>query len=566
MAIMIPDSPREYTPASLEGEMFEALRKLPDKYYIVHSFKNIFVQDNTLYEGETDFLIFNPDYGIICLEAKAGNVYYKDGKWYYSKGIEMRHGGPYNQAANNKWDLINSIKQSSLKDILKRCKVLHAVWFPSVKKDDFLKYKLPSEGDKNITLTLDSINNPEEDLKRIFNLKLEYDVQTRLSEKDVKDLFREVICPECNLVPTNNFMIEIKKISFKRLLQEQYVLLNYLAFQRTAVINGAAGTGKTMIAVEKAKRHASVGERVLFLCYNALLKDYLTENYNHDNIDYMTIASFACKLCRTQEPDYVRADGEILEMAVNGRFPYQHIIVDEGQDFGSEKIEETNILQTLHDIVVDASNKKGTFYIFYDALQLVQSRQVPHYIANADCKLTLYKNCRNTVSIATTSLKPISERDPELFDGAVKGSPAKIHFVPDKSDEPSKIFEIIDDIKNEGFDSIVILTCETESKSVLAGHVSKITNGNIQFTSCRKFKGLEADAVILVDVNENTFMGNGSMRFYVGASRARIRLDIVTSMNDEQCTHILESVLHYQKKIKNPKKNLSLALNAVPAG
>ena len=138
MAIMIPDSPREYSAASLEGEMFEALRKLPDKYYVVHSFKNIFVKDNTLYEGETDFLIFNPDYGIICLEAKAGNVQYKDGKWFYSKGIEMRHGGPYNQAANNKWDLINSIKQSSLKDILKRCKVLHAVWFPSVKRDDFL--------------------------------------------------------------------------------------------------------------------------------------------------------------------------------------------------------------------------------------------------------------------------------------------------------------------------------------------------------------------------------------------------------------------------------------------
>ena len=44
---------------------------------------------------------------------------------------------------------------------------------------------------------------------------------------------------------------------------------------RHGLIAGATGTGKTVMAVEKAKRHADNGEKVLFLCYNSFLKDYL---------------------------------------------------------------------------------------------------------------------------------------------------------------------------------------------------------------------------------------------------------------------------------------------------
>ena len=57
--------------------------------------------------------------------------------------------------------------------------------------------------------------------------------------------------------------------------------------------------------------------------------------------------------------------------------------------------------------------------------------------------------------------------------------------------------------------------------------------------SCRKFKGLEADAVILVDFTELTVI-NDAMLFYVGASRARIRLEIMTTMDNESCRNTME--------------------------
>ena len=49
MAIMIPEMPRDYDPVSLEGAMFDALKKLPEDYYIVHSFKNVYADFNLKY-------------------------------------------------------------------------------------------------------------------------------------------------------------------------------------------------------------------------------------------------------------------------------------------------------------------------------------------------------------------------------------------------------------------------------------------------------------------------------------------------------------------------------------
>ena len=86
MAIMIPEIPRDYDQTSLEGVMFEALKKLPSEYYVVHSFKNVYVQDHIFHEGEIDFVIFSQAKGILCLEAKAGAIKYDGGYWKYANG------------------------------------------------------------------------------------------------------------------------------------------------------------------------------------------------------------------------------------------------------------------------------------------------------------------------------------------------------------------------------------------------------------------------------------------------------------------------------------------------
>ena len=83
------------------------------------------------------------------------------------------------------------------------------------------------------------------------------------------------------------------------------------------------------------------------------------------------------------------------------------------------------------------------------------------------------------------------------------------------------------------------------------------------FTTCRKFKGLEADVVILLDVDKATFEQENVLIFYVGTSRARIKLEITAILSDDDCKEILTSVLNYQGKIRRAKKDFAGALNAI---
>jgi len=81
-------------------------------------------------------------------------------------------------------------------------------------------------------------------------------------------------------------------------------------------------------------------------------------------------------------------------------------------------------------------------------------------------------------------------------------------------EQEGKIDQYIEDLKKLGLTDIVILTCDTEEGSVFAstGALRKGEDGtkwkrsNVPFTTCRKFKGLEADAVILVDVSRGAFL------------------------------------------------------------
>ncbi len=62
-----------------------------------------------------------------------------------------------------------------------------------------------------------------------------------------------------------------------RLTNGQFMLLNTLRHQRRAEIVGGAGTGKTLLAAEKARRLAREGFRTLLVCFNSPLARMLTE-------------------------------------------------------------------------------------------------------------------------------------------------------------------------------------------------------------------------------------------------------------------------------------------------
>ena len=538
---MIPRVPHDFAPESREGELFRALQKLPDDYYVFHSFKMIRILDNAWKEAEIDFLIFNKQKGLLCIEAKAGKVSCDNGIWRYGSGDRMSH-DPFRQASDNMWKLSKNIDKLRGNDsITRKCKRLFAVWFPSLSANEARSITFPMGCDKQLVMTSEDLIDPLPSIERIFNIVAHGEVETtNLSNHEIEFLMTHVLCPTFNILPKKTLEIDYKNQRFDDLIHEQCRLLDYLEFQRNAVINGAAGTGKTMIAVEKARRHSVDNETVLFLCFNAKLKDHLSENYAYPNVKYYTMPGFAMSLCGTSSPDYDLLV-ERLERYLDNptEFPYQHIIIDEGQDFGQEIMNSDDVFDYLESIAL--SGDSGTFYIFYDKNQLVQGNKLPAFIENADCKLTLYKNCRNTQKIADTSTKALIDFKPKLFGAAMLGAIPEVGFV-NEDNKIALLDSCISKLLEENITNIQILSCNAEGQSIYENHIINdqytYRRLKIPFTTCRKFKGLEADAIILVDANKYSIMDNAKL-FYVGASRARLQLKILANLTDSECREVI---------------------------
>lgn len=563
MATMIPDIPREFDAKSHEGIMFYELNQLPEEYYVFHSFEIVTIKNNQILESETDFVIFHPKKGLICLEAKAGQVKYENGYWLYGSGKAMKHNGPYIQAKRNKWNLRDYMVEHGLEYECNNCKKLHAVWFPDVPEANFKGESLPGEGDIRITLTSDSFGHIQECIDNIFAFEGQDRCTTNLSEKSVQKILERVLAPSFNLISLQQIEQERNKNVFKRMLREQVALLNYLEEQNNAIINGLAGTGKTVMAVEKARRHSEKDEKVLFLCYNAFLNEHLRETYPYPHVSYYTVAGLSQKLC--EKVDYKALQEKLMQMFLEGTFPYQHVIIDEGQDFGKEEIDEVEIIELLRENAIENEERNGTFYLFYDKNQMVQSKKAPKYIEDADCKLTLYRNCRNTENIALTSLRLLgSDKAPKLYPDAVMGDLPEIGFCATKEDVVTLLNAEIDKYIDAGYNSITILTCKTEENSIIADCCKNskynYKRGYVKFTTCRKFKGLESDVIIVVDIDKDTFEDEGEQLMYVGTSRARFKLSCIVNMTEDECLSLMED--REIKHNRNILKSFATAFNA----
>lgn len=563
MATMIPDIHKECHEWSHEDVMFDELNQLPEDYYVFHSFEIVTIKGGQVLESETDFVIFHPKKGLICLEAKAGQVKYENGYWQYGSGKRMKHDGPYIQAKRNKWYLKDYMIEHGLEYECNNCKKLHAVWFPDVPESNFRGTTLPGEGDIRITLTADSFGHIQECIDKIFEFDGQDKCTTNLSEKSVQKILERVLAPSFNLISLQQVEQERNKNVFKRMLREQVALLNYLDEQNNAIINGLAGTGKTVMAIEKARRHSEKDEKVLFLCYNTFLNEHLRETYPYPHVSYYTVAGLSQKLC--EKVDYKALQEKLTQMFLEGIFPYQHVIIDEGQDFGKEEIDEVEIIELLRENAIDNEERKGTFYLFYDKNQMVQSKKAPKYIEEADCKLTLYRNSRNTENIALTSLRLLgSNKAPKLYPDAVMGDLPEIGFCSTKEETIALLNSEIDKYIDAGYNSITILTCKTEECSIIADCCKdskyNYKRGYVKFTTCRKFKGLESDVIIVVDIDKDTFADEGEQLMYVGTSRARFKLSCVVNMSETECLTIMED--REIRHNRNILKSFATAFNA----
>ena len=175
--------------------------------------------------------------------------------------------------------------------------------------------------------------------------------------------------------------------------------------------------------------------------------------------------------------------------------------------------------------------------------------------------MMLYKNCRNTKSIAETSFKVFKEG--EISKRQVKGF--ELGQIPvvcycNKEENITYISKIIMKYKESGYKDITILTSGDIVNSSIFEYIKNdkfIYNGiAVNVSTCRRFKGLEAEAIILIDFDKDCFIDDEKrLLFYVATSRAKHELAIILNLDDNDCSEIIEKYKN-KKNVKNPKREL----------
>jgi len=554
MAIFIPNvKPEDFNNSYGEMKVYEALRSLNDQYTVFYSLSWVGVNDKRTV-GEADFVIAHPDKGIFVIEVKSGEIEYKKGEWIQTntRTGKQKPIAPYTQARKSQFELLARLELA--RNIARIPMMCYGVWFPSVEIQN--KDTLPPEAPKEITLDRTSLDKPEKAIEEAYAY---WSKKYRVTKLDFSEFQKvvEVLCPHFHVVPKLKTKMEETEQSYIQLTNQQVALLDFLVEQKTAVIHGLAGTGKTVLALEKAKMLAAQDEQVLFLCFNSFLRDSLKNNNAIPNVTFHNAHSLAYEIMGASDAtlDKVLSEFEdYLETVFEADdWKYSNVIVDEGQDL------DDRLLNRLYELV---KQKSGCFYVFYDRNQYIMKNHMPKWIEDAECRLVLHKNCRNTAEVFKTACSIMGLENVSFND--VHGEIPAVKFFTTAQELDAIAEQFIKEVVAGGAvpEDIVILTAKTIEDSWLdknkkyAGFElsTERTKGKILFTTIRKFKGLESDVVLIVDASMTSLRNPENKRLlYVGTSRAKNLLNI--AMLEDVSSNDMGDYLRALNPDRNVPKN-----------
>ncbi len=179
------------------------------------------------------------------------------------------------------------------------------------------------------------------------------------------------------------------------LTQEQYGVISRLQGRSRALISGNPGSGKTLVAAQKAILLAEAGVATLFVCHNPLLARWVRELTHDAPVDVYYVEELVQRLVAESSErastwtEYSQPRSDQIAIALqrleSGPPPYQAVIVDEGQDFADEWWP-----------LIEACTPAGDasiLYVFFDDQQSLLPYRMN--LPPAGWPLSLSRNCRN---------------------------------------------------------------------------------------------------------------------------------------------------------------------------
>ncbi|MEQ8246204.1 MAG: NERD domain-containing protein [Alphaproteobacteria bacterium] len=562
MTVMLPRSCRPGTTKS-EERVFQLVANSPglDDYYCLHSL-GLARHERKAY-SEADFVLVGPA-GLFCLEVKGGHVSRYQGKWtigWPGKQYESLE-GPFKQSESAIWPLADEITSRTGIAARRECLLGWGVVFPDIVFDE-------KDPEWSTNVIFDQRDVPKPFAEYVGRLEDHY--RKRLGELGRKQPSRlgpakvqqivECLRGDFDLVPSLRGAVHDSRQELISLSTEQYRILDFALNSNSRIMcEGAAGTGKTLIALEAARRAANDGRKVLFTCFNKNLARRVRAQLKGSGVevesayrlitDLIKKAGLAGQLgaAHSQENSeklrdtyqYLVEDAATILMEEDEWPQFDFLIIDEGQD-----VLDVPTMNAL-DLLLAGGLENGRWLLTYDpGLQAkiynnFNDAVRKHLSGTTPAIFSLTENFRNPRPLIAELYRILDSDPPQCR--RVTGD--RVEYVSYRTPEEQlrKLRALLAEILRSGIepDRVAILTgCRVEDSSLAnlssfssmpIARVEDQVSEKIGLSSVASFKGLEADIIILTDV---PWLGSDATwahaTIYVGMTRATTKLFAVLS-------------------------------------
>jgi hypothetical protein len=541
----LPESVLRDAAREAERKVYEALARLlgPDHavFYSVAWLTR--ATGHAARDGEADFVIAHSDLGVLVLEVKGGRIGHDQatGEWHSTDRHDHCHPirDPFAQATSSHHALEAKLKEHP---VIRRfyVRIGHGVVFP----DSANPHRpLTPNAEPAITVFAEDLDHIDACVRRMFDYWAGSMGRALAQAPGFVQAVTDLLAPRFELPRSLGAAIKGDDRELLRLTEDQFRVLDLLSRQRRVAVSGGAGTGKTMLALEKARRLAAEGLEVLLTCYNRPLADYLRRAAGP--CERLTIANYHTLCWDMAEaaghpfPDTSVADPppgfwertlpDALLAALDALARrFDAIIVDEGQDF----------LDTWWDplLLSLADLHGGIVYVFYDDNQKLYRRT--NAFPAGLLEIPLRDNLRNTRRISALTAQ--FYQGPPMRALGPEGQDVERIVIHDASEIERQVSRVLHRLIKENSvapaDIAVLMgsgrTCPLrrgqrigafETTTDQAAEPSKVL-----LETVRRFKGLERPVVILTAIDDLP-AGEETALLYCGLSRARALLVIVAT-------------------------------------
>jgi hypothetical protein len=550
MARMMPAFCPEAAPPG-EKALYAALATSESSWSVLHS---LAIADHVRQvEGEADFVIIVPRAGVLVVEVKSHRsvTLLDDGRWKLGNDPPTAR-GPFQQAKESMYSIREYLRQRHVD--LRSIPMMSAVWFTHVRARSMLPVT-PEWHEWQVLDSEDLANGASRAIHRTLAAGKQhlaekvggFAVRDDRPDDAAVERIAHQLRPRFEMHVVQGDLRRNRESQLLTFIEEQYLALDAMAENQTVFFTGPAGSGKTLLGIEAARRESGAARSGRVLCFNRLLGRHLSREL--DGVAGLRVSTLHQELLRIadmqppSDPDADFWERELVDLALEklldsgDELKSDFLILDEAQDIVRDPFVD------VLDLMIHDGLESGRLLMFGD----VEGQAI---FGSADGRVLLRRRCSQMVSHRLTTncrnlprigyvVNMFSQLDPGYtrFRRGDDGVDPTFFSYERGSDQSPRLVEAVRKLRDDGFDlneiavlsplrsgSIAETTTDHWLRQVLApADGSSPRPGRLQYSTIQAFKGLETAAVVVTDLDRNQ-VPNFEALLYVGLTRATDRL------------------------------------------